>query len=185
MVRISAGMIWKASILFYRRALWRTKGVHVEATARLIYTSGPWMDLGRGTHVGIFSVLAAIARPACQTPLLRVGERTWIGDHANICAEAGHIIIGKACLIANAVTIISCTHGIKPDTYMFDQPLIRQDVHIGDDVWIGAGVTVLPGSQIGAGAIVGAGAVVRGTVEPYDIVVGVPARSIGSRKNRI
>jgi virginiamycin A acetyltransferase len=62
--------------------------------------------------------------------------------------------------------------------------LTRADVHIGDDVWIGAGVMVMPGSSIGHGAVIGAGAVVRGTVAPYEIVVGIPAKSIGSRKNR-
>ena len=185
MARIGAGTIWHAAVRLYRRAYWRKKGVHVESTARLLYSSDELMELGHTVNVGVYTVLVAQATPDCRdAPLLKVGERTWIGDHNNIRAVGGLITIGKACLLANAVTIISCTHGMKLDAYMLDQPWIRGDVHIGDDVWIGAGVTVLPGSRIGQGAIVGAGAVVRGTVEPYDIVVGVPAKAIGSRKNR-
>jgi acetyltransferase-like isoleucine patch superfamily enzyme len=185
MAKIGALLILRTFIRLYVRAYWRRKGVDIEPTARLIYASDPLMDLGSGTYVGHFTVLLAQATPDCKAaPLLKIGERTWIGDHVNIRASGGLIVIGKGCLIANAVTIISCTHGTKLGTYMRDQPWIRKDVSIGDDVWIGAGVTLLPGSQIGEGAIVGAGAVVRGTVNPYEIVVGVPTRAIGSRNNQ-
>jgi acetyltransferase-like isoleucine patch superfamily enzyme len=185
MVKLGAATISDAITRLYRRAYWRKKGVHVEPTARLIYASDKMMELGYGVHVGLFTVLVAYFTPACEeVPLLKVGERTWIGDQVNIRATGGLITIGSHCLIANAVTIISCTHGLKPDVYVRDQPLIRGDVDIGDDVWIGAGVMIMPGSKIGQGAVIGAGAVVRGTVEPYEIVVGIPAKSIGSRKDR-
>lgn len=54
-------------------------------------------------------------------------------------------------------------------------------VTIGHDVWIGHGATILPGLTIGNGAVVGAGAVVSRDVRPYEIVGGVPARSIRDR----
>ena len=54
---------------------------------------------------------------------------------------------------------------------------------IGNDVWVGSGAIILrkPGMHIGDGAIIGAGAVVTKSVEPYAIVAGTPARTIGSR----
>ena len=52
---------------------------------------------------------------------------------------------------------------------------------IGSDVWIGAGAIILPGANIGDGAVIGAGAVVSGRVEPYSVVVGVPAKEIKKR----
>jgi len=36
----------------------------------------------------------------------------------------------------------------------------------------------LPGVTIGRGAVVAAGAVVTGSVEPYTVVAGIPARAI-------
>ncbi len=39
----------------------------------------------------------------------------------------------------------------------------------------------MPGIHIGNGAIIGSGAVVTHDVEPYSVVVGVPAKSIKKR----
>lgn len=54
-------------------------------------------------------------------------------------------------------------------------------VSIGHDVWIGHGAIVMKGVTIGNGAVVGSGAVVTKDVEPYTVVVGVPARPIKRR----
>src|SRR5690606_26476503 len=45
--------------------------------------------------------------------------------------------------------------------------------------WVGSQVLILPGSVIGEGSIVSAHSVVAGTVAPYTIVAGNPARRIG------
>jgi UDP-perosamine 4-acetyltransferase len=54
-------------------------------------------------------------------------------------------------------------------------------VHIGTGAHIGAGATVRQLVTIGEGAIVGAGAVVVKDVEPWAVVVGVPARVMERR----
>jgi acetyltransferase-like isoleucine patch superfamily enzyme len=55
------------------------------------------------------------------------------------------------------------------------------DVVIGDRVWIGFRAIILPGVTLGEGSVVAAGAVVTRNVEPYTIVAGSPAKSIGTR----
>lgn len=63
-----------------------------------------------------------------------------------------------------------------------NSPLRKNEpVVIGNDVWIGANVIILPGVHIGDGAIVAAGAVVAKDVQPYEIVGGVPAKTIKYR----
>ena len=54
-------------------------------------------------------------------------------------------------------------------------------VQIGNDVWVGAGAVILRGVSIGHGAIIAANAVVTRDVEPYEIVGGVPAKTIKLR----
>ncbi len=51
-------------------------------------------------------------------------------------------------------------------------------VHICRKVHIGQGVTIMPGVTIGEYAQVGTGAVVTKDVEPYTLVVGVPAKPV-------
>lgn len=54
---------------------------------------------------------------------------------------------------------------------------------IGHDTWIGHGAIISPEVTVGDGAVIGAGAVVTKDVEPYSIVVGVPAKEIKKRFN--
>lgn len=56
---------------------------------------------------------------------------------------------------------------------------------IGNDVWIGARVIIKSGIKIGDGAVIGAGSVVTRDIEPYSIVVGVPAKHIRFRFSEI
>ncbi len=59
---------------------------------------------------------------------------------------------------------------------------IFKKVVIERNVYLGANVTILPGVRIGESAVVGAGAVVTKDVEPFTIVVGIPAKPIGKVK---
>ena len=54
-------------------------------------------------------------------------------------------------------------------------------IEIGNDVWIGANVTILDGVVIGDGAIIAANSLVNKNVDSYNIVGGVPAKSIKKR----
>jgi virginiamycin A acetyltransferase len=54
-------------------------------------------------------------------------------------------------------------------------------VVVEDDVWIGANSVVLDGARIGKGAVIAAGSLVNGTVPPYEIWGGTPARFIKAR----
>jgi acetyltransferase-like isoleucine patch superfamily enzyme len=57
----------------------------------------------------------------------------------------------------------------------------RHSVVIGHDVWIGDRAMIMDGVTIGNGAVIGAGALVTRAVDPYSIVVGIPAKSLRKR----
>lgn len=118
-----------------------------------------------------------------------------IGEGVNICAH---------CFIENQVHI-GDRSTLKCGVYLWDGVTIGQDVFVGpnatfsndkfprskmhdrelqttmveDGASIGAGAILLPGIKVGRGAMVGAGAVVTGSVPPYAIVMGNPARITG------
>ena len=57
----------------------------------------------------------------------------------------------------------------------------RGPVVIGNDVWVGYEALIMSGVTIGDGAIVAARALVRKPVQPFEIVGGNPAKTIGWR----
>ena len=91
--------------------------------------------------------------------------------------DQGGIDIGDGSLIGHNAVITTLNHDLLPSR--------RADMHparvvIGRGVWFGANVTVLPGVSIGDGAVVGAGAVVTKDVPAGAVVVGVPAKQVGT-----
>lgn len=108
--------------------------------------------------------------------------------------DPGRLVIGAFCSFADgAVVLLGGEHnpnwvttfpfcdfegfgGVQPG-----HPKPMGDVTIGNDVWVAREALILAGTTIGDGAVIGARAVVSGSVAPYSIMVGNPARRAGSR----
>lgn len=123
-----------------------------------------------------------------------------LGDYSYL-AGGNQVIysqIGKFCSIASLVRLNPGNHpmdratqhhmtyrraafGFGEDDTAFFEWRRRSPVTIGHDVWIGHGAIVMPGVKIGPGAVIGSGAVVTHDVEPYQLVVGVPAKRLRFR----
>jgi acetyltransferase-like isoleucine patch superfamily enzyme len=112
---------------------------------------------------------------------LTINEYSFVGKGVVIDVSR-NIEIGSHTLIAPGSFITDHNHGTSGSLRIDQQECIESDVHIGNDVWIGANSVILAGVTIGNGAVIGAGAVVIRDVGEMDIVAGVPARKIGSRK---
>jgi maltose O-acetyltransferase len=98
----------------------------------------------------------------------------------------GGIEFGNFVLIGSNVTISSGEHPIAGiETPIFSRISIPRKIVIKDDVWIGAGVVIMPGITVAKGTVIGANAVVTKDTEEYSICVGVPARKIGDRRNKL
>jgi acetyltransferase-like isoleucine patch superfamily enzyme len=130
----------------------------------------------------------------CNFISVSIGSYTYFAGDAIV----KYTTIGKYCSIARGVRIglgkhptkdVVSTHpvfhtkshhaslGYNKEDFIERYPLTT----IGNDVWLGQSVLIMSGVTIGDGAIVGAGAVVTQDVEPYSIVVGVPAKHIRYR----
>ncbi|GAA2164312.1 acyltransferase [Pedococcus bigeumensis] len=112
---------------------------------------------------------------------IEIGDDSAIGAY-NIIWGQGGITIGKDCLLAPHVVLVSENHTYDdPDLPIRLQPGRRAPIVIGDDCWLGSGVKVLAGVTIGSGSVVGAGAVVTTSLPERSLAVGVPARVVGTR----
>ena len=148
----------------------------------------PWIQgkgellVGDGVHVsGKLSI--NFAARFCKRPRLEIGNGTDIAHDCRIVVGK-EVVIGARVEIASNVTIRdSGGHPADPARRAAGAPPDEADVKpvaIHDNVWIGSHVLVMPGSVIGEGSIVSAHSVVAGTVAPYTIVAGNPARRIGT-----
>lgn len=110
---------------------------------------------------------------------LRVGENVKFNRNVEIDYSGG-ITIGNDVWISQNVLIETHDH-IPSRKTKSEWKLESSPLTIEDGVWLGANVTVLGAvSSIGKGAVVAAGAVVTKDVAAYEIVVGIPARVIGT-----
>ncbi len=94
--------------------------------------------------------------------------------------------IGRYCSIARGAAIGAPDHpldclGTSLALTKAKAVLQLKETFLGSDVWVGANVVVLGGVSVGHGAVIGAGAVVTKNVEPYAVIVGVPARLVRHR----
>jgi acetyltransferase-like isoleucine patch superfamily enzyme len=117
---------------------------------------------------------------------ISVGNDVYIGPGAKFSASESSITLGNKIMFGPNVTIMGGDHNTSViGSYMYDVkeklPENDQAVIIDDDVWVGCNVVILKGVSIGRGAIVAAGSVVIDSVEPYDIVAGVPAKKVSKR----
>lgn len=118
-----------------------------------------------------------------------VGEGSRIGSY---CQLDGSVSIGRASSIQSMSYL---PHGTIVGSNVFIGPLVcvTNDLYppsrklvgvvIEDDAVIGANALLLSGITIGRGAVVAAGSVVTRSVEPETLVMGSPARPVGSRRD--
>ena len=119
------------------------------------------------------------------------------------CHFSGNVRIGRFCSIASNVKIMGGNHPMNRftthmltyngefDKYAMSEfgqswklkpfVTIPKNPIIGNDVWIGNDVVLKGGISIGDGAVVAANSVVTKDVPPYAIVAGIPATIIRYR----
>jgi hypothetical protein len=143
------------------------------------------VTLGEYTEIGIYNVWENVQFGAYSyTGQFCFLQNAEIGKYANIAAM---VRIGPVDHPLDRPSLHHFTY--RRQKYGFattdDAGIFQwreaQKIFIGHDTWIGHGAIIMPGVRIGHGAVVGSGAVVTKDVEPYTIVVGVPAKPIKKR----
>ena len=111
-----------------------------------------------------------------------VGARCKISSHSFICEGvtlADEVFIGHGVVFTNDRYPRAAT----PDGRLQDDRDWQViPTRVGRGASIGSHATLLPGIVVGEHALVGAGSVVTRDVPAYAVVVGVPARVVGSMR---
>ncbi len=111
-----------------------------------------------------------------------LGKRVSLSPFVHIWGHGG-VAIGDNTMIASHAVITSITH--SKDSLLYNEENICLPIKIGKNVWIGSHAVILPGLEIGDDAIIGAGAVVTHNVAPKTTVIGIPARAMANRSQKV
>ena len=108
-------------------------------------------------------------------PNAKIGKNLFI-DHGM------GVVIGETSVIGDNVTIyhMATLGGIAPSINSNDQRNIKRHPTIEDDVVIGSGAQVLGPITVGRCSKIGANAVVTKNVPEKAIMVGIPAKNVGT-----
>jgi serine O-acetyltransferase len=108
-------------------------------------------------------------------PGAKIGKNLFI-DHGM------GVVIGETSEIGNNVTIyhMATLGGIAPSINSSDQRHVKRHPTLSDCVVVGSGAQILGPVMIGANAKIGANAVVTKDVTENAVMVGIPAKNVGT-----
>lgn len=113
-----------------------------------------------------------------------IGERVWIGAFCLIDAQHAPLKIGRGTDISSGAQILTHTTVKRSISERRFGQVEAAPIEIGEFCFIGTNAVVLMGAKIGHHSVIAAGAVVpQGMkVPPFSLVVGVPAKVVGSSR---
>ena len=112
-------------------------------------------------------------------PGAKIGKNLFI-DHGM------GVVIGETSEIGNNVTIyhMATLGGIAPSINSNSQRQVKRHPTLGDCVVVGSGAQILGPVMVGANAKVGANAVVTKDVAENAVMVGIPAKNVGTATDK-
>lgn len=121
--------------------------------------------------------IAALKEHA-DPPVVKIGARTMIGNHAHIVATR-RVEFGRSVLTADRLFVADNRHTYEaPHMPVRDQGLTQlAEVTIGDGSWIGENVCI-SGAKIGANCVIAANSVVTRDIPDACVAAGAPARVV-------
>ena len=113
-----------------------------------------------------------------------IEENVWIGAFCLIDGGYNVLRIGKGSQVSSGAHILTHNTINRTISERNYTSIDNAPTEIGEFCFIGTNAVVLMGSRIGHHSVVGAGAVVRefSNFPPYSLILGVPAKRIGSTK---
>lgn len=156
------------------------------------------MVMGRSIRIGRFSSVGTLSYVACERIDIgedaRIREQVFVGGpqlpESSFTLGSRTIILQLASINPTKPVVIGDDTGIGGHCLIFTHgawlnaldgyPVTYEPVTLGRSVWLPWRVFVMPGTTIGDGSVIGANSLVQGTIPPYSLAVGSPAKVIRS-----
>lgn len=157
------------------KSLFKSIGNDITVSTFVTFTHPETIEIGDGVFIGQYALIQGRHDGYCK-----IGNKVWIGPYTYFDARA--LVIEDHVGIGPGAKILGSEHTGNPkDLPIIQTDLVIKPVKICRNSDIGINAVILPGVTVGEGSIVGAGAVVTKDVEPYTVVVGVPAKFLKKR----
>ena len=143
--------------------------------------------VGTSWRVAILKFFGAkIGKNVRLCPFLKVkfpwkfslGDNSWIGNSVWI-DNVFEVQIGNNVCISQGTYFCGGNHNYKSINFEY----LNGKIKVGSNSWVAAKSIVSPGTTIGEGVVLTIGSVAIGSLLPYKIYQGNPARAIRNRKN--
>jgi serine O-acetyltransferase len=134
--------------------------------------------LFRAGHVGLANALRTPANVLCGADFgagMQIGPGFMLAHPVGVTIGFG-LVVGENVTFAGGVTCAARHYDDKPGR-------VQEFATIGDGVLIGANAVLVGGVTIGRNAMVGANSVVLSDVPEGAVVMGSPARRVGTRED--
>lgn len=156
------------------------------------------MILGRSIRIGRHSSVGAMSYVSCERIEIgedaRIREQVYVGGpqlpESAFILGSRTIVLQMAYINPTKPVIIGDDTGIGGHCLIFTHgswlnaldgyPVTYEQVTLGKSVWLPWRVFIMPGTTIGDGSVIGANSLVSGTIPPYSLAVGSPAKVIRS-----
>jgi galactoside O-acetyltransferase len=157
-------------------------GKNVRISRKASIYSPEKLRIGDNVRIDDFCILSgdiqlgSYVHVAAYCALYGEQEKISIGDFAGLSARVLVYTFSDDYVFGS-----SLTNPTIPDKFKikFDKGPVTLEKH----VLVGAGSIIMPNTTIGIGAAIGALSFVRGTIEPWTICSGNPAKPIGKRRS--
>jgi acetyltransferase-like isoleucine patch superfamily enzyme len=156
------------------------------------------MVMGRSIRIGRFSSVGTMSYVSCERIVIgedaRIREQVFVGGpslpESSFTLGSRTIILQMASINPTKPVTIGDDTGIGGHCLIFTHgswlnqldgyPVTYEPVTLGNSVWLPWRVFIMPGTTIGDGSVIGANSLVQGTIPPFSLAVGSPAKVIRS-----
>jgi len=161
---------------WYVQLWWLVQSTLFACSPQFMYGWRRWLLRLFGACIG----KEVLIRPSVRVTYpwkVQIGDRVWIGDHAELYS-LGEIEIGNDVVISQRSYLCAATHDYTKPSFDMEEKKIT----VCDQVWIATDVFIAPGVTIGRGALVGARSSVFSSLPEGMICIGSPAKPLRPRK---